>query len=233
MKTATLSLLLVAASLTTTIAQDWKKIRPVSGFTSLQVSHGIDVYISQGNSEKLTIEAKGFDEDEVRAEVRNGVLRLYVDRESWGFNWGRNRYVKAYLTFKQLSEIKASGGSDLFSEGVLSFNSLNVNASGGSDLKLNLKADKLNLEVSGGSDAKLVGSVRQLSAESSGGSDLDARQLTAETCMINANGGSDAYVNASKEITMKASGGSDIYYSGSARVISKNESGGSDITRRN
>lgn len=233
MKTILFSMLLLTATIPALVAQDWKKSPHVSGFTSLQVSHGIDVYISQGNSEKLTIEAKGFDEDKVRAEVHNGVLRLYINRESWGFNWGKNRYVKAYLTFKQLNEIKASGGSNLFSEGVLSFNSLQVNASGGSTVKLNLKADKLQLEVAGGSDAKLIGSARQFIAESSGGSDLDARQLMAESCIVNANGGSDAYVTASKELTMKASGGSDIYYSGSARVVSKSESGGSDITRKN
>ncbi len=38
--------------------RDWKKDRAVSGFTGLNVSSGIDVYLTQGNSEKLTFDAE-------------------------------------------------------------------------------------------------------------------------------------------------------------------------------
>lgn len=230
MKRTALSVCLLLAGFSV-MAQSWKSSQHISGINGLQVSHGIDVYLSQGNRESLSIEAKGFDKDEVKVETRNGVLRLSTDR-SWGFNWGRDRYVKVYLTFKQLNNIRTSGGADLFSEGTLSFDNLSIDASGGSDVKLDLKADRLVVDISGGADAKLRGSAKVLTAESSGGADLDARQLTSEICMVSASGGSDAYVQATKEIKMRASGGSDIYYYGSPKVISKSESGGGDITRR-
>jgi hypothetical protein len=211
-------------------AQEWKKDRTVSGFTGLSVSSGIDVYLTQGGSEKLTFEVKGIEENEVRSEVKNGALKLYIDRR--GMNWGRNTYVKAYLTFKQLSDLQASGGADVFGQGTLSFKDLNVSASGGSDVKLDLKADDLNVSASGGADAILQGTARTLNANGAGGSDLDARKLTVEVCNANSSGGSDVYVNATKEVSMKASGGSDIYYYGPAKVLAKSESGGSDITRK-
>ena len=233
MKLLALSLFLLTACLSTS-SEDWKKDRSVSNFNSLSVSSGIDVYLSQGNSEKLTIEAKGIDEDQVISEVRNGTLKLYVERKglmgSW--NWGRNTYVKAYLTFRQLKNLQASEGADVFGQGRLSFNNLNLEASGGSDVKLDLKADDLNVSASGGADAILQGSARSLNAEGSGGADVDARKLIVETCNANSSGGSDVYVNATQELRMKASGGSDIYYSGSAKVLAKSESGGSDIKRR-
>lgn len=232
MKTAFLAGILLITSLHSARIDDWKKDRTVSDFNGLSVSSGIDVYLTQGNSEKLTLAVKGFEEDEVKSEVKNGVLRLYVDRRGMGWNFGRNTYVKAYLTFKQLSNLQASGGADIFGEGTLSFNDLNLQASGGADVKLTLKANRINADASGGADATLEGSARALNANGSGGADLDARKLVVETCNANSSGGSDVYVNASKELTMKASGGSDIYYYGSARVIAKSESGGSDITRR-
>lgn len=232
MKALVISIIMLTAGFNSAI-DDWKKDRAVSGFTGLSVSSGIDVYLTQGNSEKLTLEVKGIDEDEVKSEVKNGVLKLYIDRKGFmNWNLGRNNYVKAYLTFKQLTDLQASGGADVFGQGTLSFNDLNVEASGGSDVKLNLKANKLNVEASGGADAVLQGSARTLNANGSGGADLDARKLTVEVCRANSSGGSDVYVNASQELSMQASGGSDIYYSGSAKVLSKSKSGGSDITRR-
>jgi hypothetical protein len=232
MKAIIASLILLTAGLNTA-SDDWKKDRAVSGFTGLSVSSGIDVYLSQGSSEKLTLEARGIDEDRVISRVKNGVLELYIERKGFsGWNFGRNNYVKAYLTFRQLNNLQASGGADVFGQGRLSFNDLNLDASGGSDVKLELKADELNVSASGGADATLQGSARTLNANGSGGADLDARRLTAEICNANSSGGSDVYVNASKELSMKASGGSDIYYSGSAKVLAKSESGGSDISRR-
>lgn len=232
MKAILASTLLLVASLNTS-SDDWKKDRSVSGFTGLSVSSGIDVYLSQGGSERLTLEGHNVDEDRVISEVKNGTLRLYIDRKGFsGWSFGRNNYVKAYLTFKQLSNLQASGGADVFGQGRLSFNDLNLEASGGSDVKLDLRADDLNVSASGGADAVIQGSARTLNANGSGGADLDARKLAVEVCNANSSGGSDVYVNASKELTMKASGGSDIYYYGSAKVLAKSESGGSDITRR-
>lgn len=232
MKALVVSILMLTAGLNTS-SDDWKKERTVSGFTGLNVSSGIDVYLTQGNSERLVLEAKNIDEDQVITEVKNGMLKLYIEQKGFSsWNFGRNRYVKAYLTFKQLTDLQASGGSDVFGQGTLSFNDLNLDASGGSDVKLTLKANKLNVEASGGADAVLQGSARTLNANGSGGSDLDARKLTVEVCHANSSGGSDVYVNASQELSMQASGGSDIYYSGSAKVLSKSKSGGSDISRQ-
>ena len=232
MKTLTILLILFTAIVTTT-DRNWKKDRAVSGFQGLSVSSGIDVYLTQGSSEKLAFDVKGVDEEDVRSEVRNGVLKLYIDRKGMNWNWGRNTYVKAYLTFRQLRTIQAGGGSDVVGQGRLSFNDLNVEAGGGSDITLTLKANELNASALGGADMKLDGSARILNAESSGGSDLDARKLTVDVCNASSSGGSDVYVNATRELSMKASGGSDIYYYGPAKVLAKSESGGSDIMHKN
>lgn len=232
MKALVAASLLLTAGLNTS-SDDWKKDRTVSDFTGLSVSSGIDVYLTQGNSEKLTFDVKGVDKDRVISTVERGTLKLYIERKGFsGWNFGRNTYVKAYVTFKQLTSLQASGGADVFGQGTLSFNNLNVDASGGSDVKLTLKAHNVNVEASGGADAILQGSAQSLNANGSGGADLDARKLTVDVCRANSSGGSDVYVNASQELTMQASGGSDIYYYGSAKVLSKSKSGGSDISRR-
>lgn len=232
MKKSALTLLLAAVGLTA-FAQEWKKDRSVSGFTGVSVNSGIDLYLTQGNSEKLTLEVKGFEEDEVRAEVKNGTLKLYVDRSgSWGMNWGRNRYVKAYLTFRNLRDLQANGGADVSGQGTLQFNDLNLQANGGADVKLSLKATDLNVQANGGADVELRGSARRLNADGNGGADLEASHLTAEVVNARSTGGSDVHVYATKEVSLEASGGADLYYAGPARVNGRRKSGGADITFR-
>ncbi|GAB3792195.1 hypothetical protein GCM10028819_01970 [Spirosoma humi] len=231
MKAIALVLFMLVAGSHTASSQ-WKKDRTVSGFTGLSVTSGIDVYLTQGNSEKLTLDVRGLEEDQIVSRVRNGVLELYVDRKGMNWNFNQGNSVKAYITFKQLTNLQANGGSDVFGQGTLSFNDLNVDASGGSDVKLDLRAERLNVSASGGADAILQGSARTLNASGSGGSDLDARKLIAETCNASSSGGSDVYVNASKEMSLKASGGSDIYYYGHGKVLASSKSGGSDIKRK-
>ncbi|MDB5240617.1 MAG: hypothetical protein JWP57_1242 [Spirosoma sp.] len=232
MKTLALLLILFTSTLATA-DRDAKKDRAISSFNALSVNSGIEVYLTQGNAEKLTIETKGIDDADVKSEVRNGVLKLYIDRKGMNWSLGRNTYVKAYLTFRQLTNLQAGGGSNVFGQGSFSFNDLNIEASGGSNVTVTLKANKLNASASGGADLKIEGSARTLNAEGSGGSDLDARKLTVDICNANSSGGSDVYVNATRELSMRASGGSDIYYYGSANVVAKSESGGSDITHKN
>lgn len=229
MKTLTLALCL----LTTTITHDWKKDRSVEGFSGLRVSSGINVYLTQGNSEKLTLDVKGLEEEDVKAEVKNGTLNLYIERRGV-MNWvnNRNTSVKAYVTFRALKSIQASGGADVTGQGHLTFQDLDVQAGGGADVALDLTASRLNVSASGGADAKLTGRADLINAASSGGSDLDARNLTAKSGTASSSGGSDVYIRASDELSLKASGGSDIYYYGSARVLTKQKSGGSDISHR-
>lgn len=226
-KLLALTALMVAAQ---AHGQDWKKSRPVSGISGIQVSHGIDIYLKQGNTESLTLEVKGFDEKEVVSEVKDGTLILRIDRD--GFGWKRNNSVKAYLTFKSISKLRAGGGSDVFSEGTLSLKDLVLDLGGGSDAKLSLTADRLSASASGGSDLILSGKVGRLEARCSGGSDLKAGDLEADRVTVEASGGSDAYIRAKDEVIIEANGGSDVYYSGKPRNVQVHKSGGSDVHKR-
>lgn len=225
--------LLFASTLSAVQAQNWKEDRPVSGLSGVQVSTGITLILTQDGSEKLTIEANGFEKSDVLSTIKNGVLVLAIDRRNQGTSgWGKNRNVKAYLTFKQLKSIDAGSGADVSAQNKLNFGNLSLVASSGCNLKLDLKTDDLNLEVSSGADATLRGSARMLSARISSGAELDAGQFTTEICSAQASGGADATVYATKELRLQASGGADLHYDGPAAVVSKQKSGGADISKR-
>lgn len=208
--------------------------RPVSNFKAIRIGSGIDLYLKQGDTEKLELTAPSDKIGKIVTEVRNGILEIHMERNNWNWNWGWSNKTspKVRLSFKDLTAIKAGGGSDVYSDGRLLFDNISIDCSGGSDVKLDLTAESVECETSGGSDAILTGSSKYFKATSSGGSDLKAKELRTQFCKVNSSGGSDAYVWAESELLANASGGSDIYYYGSPKNVKINKSGGSDVNRR-
>ena len=109
---------------------------------------------------------------------------------------------------------------------------MEIVASGGSDLALDVAAGSLEVTASGGSDVKLSGSARSARVQTSGGSDLDARAFTADDADVQSSGGSDLAIGVRNRIVGNASGGSDISYTGQPSVVQVNSSGGGGVQGR-
>ncbi|NCI50169.1 DUF2807 domain-containing protein [Sediminibacterium roseum] len=203
--------------------------RPAKGFHAVEMSDGIDLYLTQGSEEAVAVSASSSEyRDKIVVEVVNGVLKIYFDRGSngWNFNWG-NRKLKAYVSVKSIDRLTASGGADVAIENELDVPALNMILSGGSDFKGRIITKRLDLNTSGGSDAYVSGRADDLKILCSGGSDVHAYELISNNCSVNSSGGSDVKITANQKIDANASGGSDIYYKGTASVSSAKSGGGS------
>ncbi len=205
--------------------------RTARGFHAIEISDGIDLYLTQGNEEAVAVSASSSEyRDKIQVEVVNGVLKIYYERQrNWGVNWG-NRQLRAYVSVKTLDRLSASGGADVSIENTLNAGNLRLDLSGGSDLKGKIVAQELNVSASGGSDAHISGSANKLKIDASGGSDFHGYDLISNYCTVETSGGSDVKVTANKEINGSASGGSDVYYRGTA-LNTASKSGGSSIKR--
>ncbi len=189
-------------------AQNSKNVA-VKNFNAITVSSGIDLYLTQGGTESLTIKAS----DDLLKNViveQSGTSLTIKYKE--GINWGRmfkNQSIKAYVNFKTLKALTASGGSDVFTQNTLKTSVLDLRASGGSDLKMILAVNNLTLNISGGSDADLKGSGENMNANATGGSDIDAFGYVVNYAKVTASGGSDVNYkgNASLKKTTSSKSG--------------------------
>ena len=207
-----------------------KQTRQVSGFHGVDVSGGIDLYLSNG-PESVSISASSNSvRDHIRTEVENGILHIYMEK-----NWVRgigSGHMKAYVSLTDLKSLEASGGSDVYLQNQISAGDLKVHLSGGSDLKGKLNASRLEITQSGGSDVNLSGNVQNLQVDASGGSDLDGFDLVTDYANLNASGGSESHLTVNKELRIVASGGSDVTYKGKATVREIKSSGSSSVTHK-
>lgn len=213
LKLATSMLLLMAVS--TTMAQSTKNVN-LKNFSGISVSSGIDLYLSQGSNENISL--KGDDEmiNEVLIEQKDNDISIKFKPD---FKWKssmRNKSVAVYVDFKTLSRLAASGGSDVKTLRLIKGNQLLIVASGGSDLDLNLDCSEINLTVNGGSDAKLSGTCEKMILTANGGSDVNAVALRVDYAKVAINGGSDADLTVNKTLEASANGGSDLSYRGNA-----------------
>jgi hypothetical protein len=172
--------------------------RNVSSYHAIEVSDGIDLYLSQGGEAVAVSASETKFRDRIKTEVKNGVLKIWYDHNSnINVDWG-NRKMKAYVSFKDLDNLEGSGGSDISVEGSIKVSTLSLNVSGGSDFEGKVEINDLKVDASGGSDVKISGAVKKLDIEASGGSDFKGYELAADVCNLQASGGSDVYIPLTK-----------------------------------
>lgn len=187
-------------------------------FNEIHASRGLDVYLTQGNSENVTIEADGNLHDLITVKVINNVLEISTEE-----NIGSASSKKVLVTFKDLSRIVATSGSDVFSTNTINVDNLDLETTSGSDMEIELNVESLVCSASSGSDLEVSGKTRKLNASATSGSDIDAEELLAENSNVNANSGANVTLNATKELIAKANSGGNITYYGNPEKLDKSE----------
>ncbi len=208
------------------------EVRNVSGFHAVEVSGGINLYLSSGDDAVAVSAADKEVRDHIVTEVKNGVLKIYLDWKK-GFMFSlHGRSIKAYVSCKSLEALSASGGSDIMVDGTISSDKLSLSFSGGSDFNGKVAVGSLAIDQSGGSDVHMSGHAATISISASGGSDFGGYDLISDKCTINASGGSDINITANKEISAEASGASDVSWKGNATVKKVNASGAGSVSHK-
>jgi hypothetical protein len=193
-------------------------------FESIKVSQGLDLYITQSNAVDLSIEADENLHELIMTEVEDGVLSIYTTE-----NIRRAASRRINVSVVNLSAIKATSGSDVYSTNTIEADELELNTTSGADMKIDVKTESLNCHSTSGSDIKVSGTTVLLVAEATSGSDIKASNLKAETSKVKATSGADISVNTSKELTARATSGADIRYSGNPEKVEKSDSSSGSV----
>ncbi len=109
----------------------------------------------------------------------------------------------------------------------------NLDLSGASKITLvNLNNDSLQIDSSGASKIKIEGVTKNFTVEMSGASRLDAEKLQSENVSVDSSGASSAYVFVTNELKADLSGASKVVYSGNPTNLEKKTSGASSVKQK-
>ena len=189
-----------------------------SDFTEIEVSRGLDVYLTQSDAVGLRVEADENLHDIIMTEVENNVLKIYADEN---INFAAERTV--HVNFENISKISATSGSDVFSTNTIRVNDLELVTTSGADMELDIDVDVADCRSTSGSDLRVSGTTNKLYAEATSGSDIKAGSLKANICEARATSGADITVNSSQELYAKATSGGDIKYYGNPEKVTKKD----------
>ena len=207
--------------------------RSVSGFTAIEVSGSIDLFLSQGTEEGVAISASTDEiKQRIKTEIKGSTLHIYFDGKGLNRkNWGNHR-MKAYVTFKTLSKIEASGACNVKAIESIKQTELKIEMSGASDFTGDVTVQKLRIDACGASNIKISGSAGEANVDASGACTIRAYDLKTDMCKINASGGSNVRITVNKELNAQASGGSTVFFKGTGLIRDISSSGGASVKRK-
>jgi len=198
--------------------------RQLSGFDEIEVSRGMNVYITQGSPEKVVVVADNNLHDAIITDVDGDVLKIYVDaivREA--------KEMKVMVTVEKLTDIKTSSGANVYSHNSINTEDIELSASSGSNITMEFNAEYLKADCSSGSNINLSGSSKESELEASSGSNLKAAGLKSDNCKMKASSGAGVKATVNKELTAKASSGGNIVYYGDPNSTNIESSSGGSI----
>ena len=179
-------------------------------FSSIDVSEGLDVYLSESDIQNISVEADENLHKLIITEVIDDVLKIHTSQ-----NIRQAHSKKVMVSFKGISKIKSASGSRVYSTNIINSERLELSTSSGSTMKVNLNANILSL-----------------TAKSSSGSSIKAEDLNAISSNATASSGSSIIIKTSKELTANASSGGSVRYYGLPEKVNKSNSSGGSISKK-
>ena len=204
---------------------DVAETRAISDVTRLTISQNTEVYLTQGATPELRLEAPRNVLDVLQTEVVGGELRIEAKKD---IDLKLKNPVRVYITLPNLTALAGSGATHFHGATAWNVADLGLTLSGASTAELALTATgTLRTEASGASRVTLRGTAGQQTAHLSGASALDAFDLTHLTADIDASGASQTRLSVSSSLAVRASGASEVFYQGSPAITVQDISGGS------
>lgn len=200
--------------------------KPQEQFSSVKVSAGIDLYISEESTNSITIEADENLHENIITEVENGVLKVYPKKYIH-----RAKAKKVFVTAAVFNSISATSGSSVYSENTLRSKEISFSATSGADINVSVNSESIETKTTSGSDIKISGNTKNHASSATSGSSIDAFNLKSENVIARATSGANINVYASQKIEGKATSGADIDFKGNPKNVNKKTSSGGSISR--
>jgi hypothetical protein len=234
MRTATLIMacMFILPGLTANAQRLQAEERKVPRFSGISISVPGEVYIVQGDQQKLVVEGTPRVLEDLITEVSGGQLNVRLPR--WRLFHSRDE-INIYLVVTDLKNIQLSSSASVYTEGLLNAPDLSVSISGSGRIEIEeLQTKNLKSTISGSGRLMLGkgGRIENHRISISGSGRLESGQIPADKVQVTISGSGRCSVNVADDLRVRISGSGNVYYSGnplldshisgSGRLVSNN-----------
>lgn len=191
--------------------------RKVDNFTAIQLDYPAQVFVTQGSSASVEIEAEDNLLPGLQTRVRNNTLEIFykvVDNK----RVNPTKPIKIMIVVKDLKEVDIESAGQLNLEGIET-DELDISVSGAGDLKLeDITVKDLSLNLSGAGNVTASGKADDFRLDISGFGNYNGKDLHNKTAVVNLSGAGSAAVWVDDQLDAQISGAGSINYYGSPDV---------------
>lgn len=197
--------------------------RAVESFTSIEVDYPAEIFITQGDSPSIRIEAQRDVLPGLQTRVQNKRLEIYY-RTQDGTRINPTKSVKITIVVNDLNEVDFGSAGKVTITG-LETNNLDISLSGAGSLEVNdLTTGRFSVDLSGAGSMTANGEADDFRLNISGFGSFNGRDLHTMTADVNMSGAGSATLWVEDDLDANVSGVGSVNYYGSPNV-SKNISG--------
>ncbi|MFW5756766.1 MAG: head GIN domain-containing protein [Tangfeifania sp.] len=200
-----------------------KEVRDVSEFSKISLNVSGELYLQQGDRQRVEIVAKSSTLEDIVTEVKGGelVIRFKNRNVFWrSFNPGK---IEIYVSVPEIEGLSVSGSGDIIADERINSRRMSLAVSGSGNIRLDdLHTDRVKSSISG-SGGVFIGSggmAEDFEASISGSGSVKAEDFEAENVKVHISGSGNCNIHASETLNARVAGSGSVYYSGNPQVDS-------------
>jgi hypothetical protein len=187
-----------------------QKAIAVESFSELVLTGSMNIELKTADKEEVIIETKGIEVEDIGVNVKGGVLRINALK---AFK-NKNIEINISVYHKDLFEISASAGANVRKEETLNGDKLDLDASSGAKISIDVNVKSLKAFTSSGASLMLSGKVESGQLTATTGGMIDGKKLEAERAYVVSSTGASILVKAITELDIRSNTGGNVTYYG-------------------
>jgi len=192
--------------------------RTVPAFSRVALDLDGTVFLTQGPTSSIRVEAQRNVLDVLKTDVSGGKLAIGFGRVSVR----RHDPIRIYVTTPDLTGVGVSGAGEVRAREAWAVQDLDLSLAGSGTIRFDqLTARDLNTDVSGSGRVQLSGLARANSVGISGSGRVEAHDLSLQTADVNLSGSGTSYLTATQALRATISGSGKVYYKGRPAVTAR------------
>ncbi len=204
-----------------------EEVRQVGEFDQIHVSRGMNVYVTQGSPAKVVVIADNNLHEIIETKVEGGILKVFVNEN---VRWAKEK--KVMVTVEKLTGLETSSGSNVWSQNQIVSENLELKASSGANITMDVNAKYLKAGCSSGANIKLSGLAKDADLGTSSGANLKGEELKTDNCKMKASSGGNVSSTVNGKLDAHASSGGNVVYYGEPTETNVQTSSGGNIHKK-
>lgn len=204
--------------------------RNEASFNGVKTAGSFDLYVTQGETQSIRIEAEENLLKYITTEVEGGVLKVRVRR---GVNLRPRKDMKVFVTAPRFKELGIAGSGNIVTESdIKSSDNMEFSIAGSGDIRVSaIDAPKITVRISGSGSANIAGTTRDAEFRIAGSGDVKCKELKAENTEVHIAGSGNVWTYCSQNLDVHIAGGGDVHYLGNPVNVKQKIAGSGNLIK--